>query len=87
MLRRSVNTLLAVSALLSIVSVANCWQTAASPAPAKAAASAPQALKEKIVFVRSDPSQGVSSMRSKRERLWHWWVNVMPRSRAASAAR
>jgi dipeptidyl aminopeptidase/acylaminoacyl peptidase len=64
MLRRSVNTLLAVSAFLSIVSVANCWQTAASPAPAKAAASVPQALKERIVFVRSDPSQGVSSMRS-----------------------
>ena len=65
MLRRSAYTLLTVSAFLSMVPAANCRQAAATAAPAKAtAAAAPQVLKEKIAFVRADPSEGVASMRS-----------------------
>lgn len=65
MLRRSASTLLTVSAFLSMVPAANCRQAAATAAPAKAtAAAAPQVLKEKIAFVRADPSEGVASMRS-----------------------
>jgi TolB protein len=64
MLRRWVSALFALIAFISIARVVYCWQAAASPAPAKAAATAPQALKEKIVFVRADPSQGVSSIQS-----------------------
>ena len=59
MLRRWVNTVFALIGFIAIAPVADCWQAAASPAPANAAAAAPQALKEKIVFVRADPSQGV----------------------------
>jgi dipeptidyl aminopeptidase/acylaminoacyl peptidase len=61
---KSTSFLFGLAALLSAVPAAYGWQAAASPALGKAPASAPQVLKEKIVFVRADPSQGVASMRS-----------------------
>jgi Tol biopolymer transport system component len=64
MLHRWGNTGFALLAFVSTVRVAYCWQTAATPAPTKAGVSLPQVLKEKIVFVRADPAQGVASMRS-----------------------
>jgi dipeptidyl aminopeptidase/acylaminoacyl peptidase len=64
MSRRSISFLFALITLLSIAPAAYCWQAASSPAPVKAAASPQPVLREKIVFVRSDPSQGVSSMRT-----------------------
>jgi Tol biopolymer transport system component len=63
-LPRSVNTLLILIFLISVASVAYCWQATASPTSAKATPTAPQTPKEKIVFVRADPSVGVSSMRT-----------------------
>ena len=45
MLRRWVNTVFALIGFIAIAPVADCWQAAASPAPANAAAAAPQALK------------------------------------------
>jgi Tol biopolymer transport system component len=62
MFRRGLR-LFALIALMSLAPAAYCWQAAASPAPTKAATS-PSGMKEKIVFVRADPSIGVSSMRS-----------------------
>jgi dipeptidyl aminopeptidase/acylaminoacyl peptidase len=69
MCRKSVSFLFAVIISVSMAPAAYGWQTASSagasiPAPGKSAAPAAPALKEKIVFVRADPSQGVSSMRS-----------------------
>ena len=61
---KSANFLFGLIAFLLTVSTAYGWQAAGSPTPGKAAAPAPQVLKEKIVFVRSDPSQGVVSMRT-----------------------
>jgi len=57
------NALVALIAFISIAQVTYCRQATAVPAPGKAA-SAAQVLKAKIVFVRADPSQGVSSMRT-----------------------
>ena len=64
MLHRLISTAFALLASLSMVRAAYGWQSAAPPTPATTAARSAQALKEKIVFVRADPSQGVSSMRS-----------------------
>jgi Tol biopolymer transport system component len=61
MLPRSAKAVLAMTFVSAIAPVAYCGQAAAGPA---ATATPPQVLKEKIVFVRADPSVGVSSMRT-----------------------
>ncbi len=55
---------LAMIFFTSIAHVVFVWQAGSNAVPANPPVALPQSLKEKIVFVRADPSAGVSSMRT-----------------------